>query len=1090
MNGKLCGLLQRLASPIVATRLAKEELCLSMSAIARLRLRKDQIGFLRSTDTLSTRAHRISALCTPTELAMLAEGADAIASPRMDLADALIDEMYEAVRTAKPARIAHVVSVVQYSAGIELYLNETVAALLRSGAKLLHKSDGATVLTHYVQLSESRLPVEAFHGLMEELRAKATEGQRLTFLKAKTGSSGATIGQGSGSGLDGDAKALAEDHALVEDEEEGEEKEAWTAPRARRWMSQWANGGGPWKPSEAIQAVELYTHFAVRDFILHEKIQEITLSVIPSATKYELEEIRKTVLSSCNVFALLRDTLTRRRDAESGAPVDGAGSTHSEGSCAAVTEMPASTRAYNLVTAGRRVPEDLMFEVVKEQSCHTPVDVAAQAGCIFVERGEIPEGVLLQLSAERDKLGPQGVVALVRLARRDSTGAVLPLCAAVLHRFAAEGIQGAAVETVLELCENLALPLPRGLREEDLSQLRGAEEMLREALSTRLLAVVRGGCDLRFQCRVAKAALVIDTNNELVQFVCSAVCARGQPLSVEQALLLLDLLCKRDFIHEPVVDVMEVAFRGLVESVVARMEASKEVPSEDVRYIAHFAAMQAEFDVPDFDPVALFLLRAVERDPTRVPTEMLPAVGLLCLRGGRHDTVAKIQNHIIKQVGTLSVNAVGELAQLLMVAGHNTVDELVDELHSAVTGILVREGNLLAEDVAKVAAACCRRGKAVDERVVDYLLNHMSALSSHVYTDLCRFVHLTPSPPLLANSLVDDFPRRLDLLSPGEIAEVAFGLGEVAELGQRLSHQLATERCSDYVIDHSQVFWRGMDVARLLYGFSRMHCTKRSLYNVFATRLAHRPILSTMGQEAISIAIAAFGRAKYLDKKLFDKFSRRMLAQTDALGAAELLFTIRGFSRVMLLNDRLYDELGARAAEKVKEFPVDSKCVLLNSYGSLGVTHPELATKMLSGIVESLSELKDANKAVGVIASLWQMHHSLEGDEHVATLTDWIVDRAHELDEEAIGKLCVVMRETNWRNVPLLRAVAEQSVRLQRQENISPNCCRAVLDTLGTFMLHHQGARENLSALARSVSKERIQLSEEEEQHLQLLLQR
>lgn len=337
---------------------------------------------------------------------------------------------------------------------------------------------------------------------------------------------------------------------------------------------------------------------------------------------------------------------------------------------------------------------------------------------------------------------------------------------------------------------------------------------------------------------------------------------------------------------------------------------------------------------------------------------------------------------------------------------------------------------------------------------------------------------------------MDEFPRRLDLLSTSEISQVVFGLGEAAGIGQRLSHQLVAEKCSDYAIDHSHEFWSGKDIARLLYGFSRMLCTKRGLYNVFATRLALRPILLPMDQGAISLAVAAFGRSKYLDKKLLDKFLRRVLERSSDLEAADLMLCIRGFSRVMLLNDQFYGELGNKAAEKSNEFSLESQCALLASFGSLGIEHDKLATRMLDGIVEKLPELGDANKAVDVVVSLWQMNHNVEDDTRVGQLANWIVERSEELNGEGISKLCFVLNDTNWRHVPLLRAVAEQSVRLQMLKSVSAECCRAVLDTLSTFMVHHEGARENLSALGRSVSKERIQLSEEEEQQVQLLLRR
>ncbi|CBH17738.1 hypothetical protein, conserved [Trypanosoma brucei gambiense DAL972] len=1087
MNGRLYCLIRRITSPPVATRLIKEELCLSMAAIARLPLRRDQLAHLTNTEAITTRAQRISHLCTPTELGMIAEGAEALSCNRFDLADALIDGAYESVRrAASSTRLSHVSAIARYSASIKTYGNETITTLLKAGASLLQKNDSVPVLKSFLGVAQSHLTDGEMRMLIDEMCAKATEEQRLcinsigtqSLAKAAAKCGEETLTKGN---EDGDETAVGD-----------EETQAWDMLRARQWMLQLVRCGKPPTAAEAVQAMELYAHFTVRDFVLHEKIEDLVLLVLPTGNKFHLNEMHKIVLRSPNLFPRVRNTLGQDHSGVSDVHRADRGVEWSDDPASSLTTTYTTSRAYSMLLLGQRLPEDIMFDVVQEQSETIPVDVAAQAACLFAEKGDIPEGVILRLSAELEHISPQGVTAFVRAARRDSSGALLPHYAAVLNRFTERDLCDTPLETLLQMCEVFALPAPRGTSEGDNDSINESQSKFQKALIVRLFSVIQGSRDVPFLCKVAKAVRAFDANDELIQFVCSSICAQGA-LSECEALIAFDMIRCCDFVYEPLLDAMEPVFRRLVESVSAMLEGKSTINDVEVRRCACFATLQSEFDCPDFETLASLLVHTVEKNVTGCPVELIPSVGLLCVRTRRTSALYIVGNKLEGNMQQLSDDAIGELARLLVGTENLATKELAVEFQSVVVSRLLRQQSLPPDVVALSAVVWLRQGDKVgtiDERSVDYIIKWMYAIGSSVYTDLCLAVHLSASVESLSNALIDDLPRRLELLTTNEMANAIFGLGEVSDVGARLSHQLVAERCSDYVVDHSQEFWSGKVIARLLYGFSRMHCTKRSLYNVFATRLAHRPVFSLLDQEAISFAIAAFGRVKYLDKKLFDRFTRWILDHSKDLNAAELLLTIRGVSRVMLLNDQLYDDLGSKAAEKVKEFPIESQCVLLSSFGSLGVEHERLASRMVSSIAENREELTDATKAVDVITSLWSMNYDVEDDKHVAQLADWVVQRAEELTDESIGKLCLVLSDTNWRHVPLVRAIAEQSVRLQGQQSISPKCCREVLDVLGTFMIHHQGARENLSALGRSISKERIQLSEEEEQHLQLLLRR
>nr|CCC95361.1 unnamed protein product [Trypanosoma congolense IL3000] len=1078
MNERLCGLLRRFTSPVVVSRLTKEELCLSMVALTRLRLRKEQLLPLVSKDVLAVRAQRVSHACTPMELGIIAEGAEALFCNRMDLADTLVDEMYGAVKKGVQTRLGHAVATVRYTASVGAHRNETAVALLGLCGRLLQKNDSASVLTTCVRLARSYLTSEELHSLLEELHKRATEEQREAIEAAcnqqKT------------------ERAPETRSGDVGDDHEDEETATWTALRARQWMSEYVRGNKPPSPGDAVQAMELYAHFAVRDSVLHEKIQDLALETIALASKFHLEEMYKAVLRSPSLFTRVRGALGELRSKSADAQGSGGSAAFVGDTPSSLTTTSTTSRAYDMLLAGRRLSEDVMFDVMKEQSDAPPADVVAQTACLFAEKGDIPEGVIVRLSGELSHISSRGVAALVRASRRDSSRALRPHCEVVFVRFADGEIRDATVETLLQIAEAFQLPLPRDSVSGGGSYASEAEGKLREALVAQLFSVMQGSCNVSFLCRVAKAVHTIDLNEEVVQYACSAIRIKGA-LTESEALLVFDMLRYRNYIHEQLLDSMEPVFSRLVQSVTSMIGGEAELSDVDVRYVARFAALQAEFDCPDFEASAALLMHAVEERTSSAPTELLPAVGLLCRSGRRWTTLQAIFERLNGEMEQLSNEAVSELAQLLVEAESLVTKEIAQRFHSLVLTRLANQHVLPPDTVGWCAVVCARQGDtlgAIDEQITDYLLEWMYALSSKVYTSLCSVAYLSSSLGSLASGLMEDFPRRLELLTTREISDVAFGLGEVTGMGERLSHQLVTERCSDYVVDYSQEFWSGKDISRLLYGFSRMHCTKRSLYNVFATRLANRLIFSLMDQAAISLAVAAFGRVKYLDKKLFDRFSRWIMDHSKDLKAAELLFTIRGFSRVMLLNNSLYADLGSKAAEKVAEFPVESQCAILSSFGSLGIEHEKLSGRLVASIAENRDELTDATAAVEVITSLWLMNYDIDDDKHVAQLADWVAERAGELTEEAVGKLCLVLTDTNWRHAALVRAIAEQSVKLHAQQSISPKCCREVLDMLGTFMIHHQGARENLSALGRSVSKEVVQLSEEEEQHLQLLLRR
>jgi hypothetical protein len=334
----------------------------------------------------------------------------------------------------------------------------------------------------------------------------------------------------------------------------------------------------------------------------------------------------------------------------------------------------------------------------------------------------------------------------------------------------------------------------------------------------------------------------------------------------------------------------------------------------------------------------------------------------------------------------------------------------------------------------------------------------------------------------LANAACERMASLSWTWTPSEFCAAISGVGETLRGNTTLVHQVALSSAADHAVDHVECFFQGSSIARMLLGFAKSHIISRSLFNVFSTRLKKRPLHAAMSLPDMSCALQAFGIAKFVDKAMFDVLGKRILAFEKMLTPADVTLTTCAFSRTMLLHHSLYRGLGNRGAEIMGEMPSGAASALIAAFGHVGVRHQELGEAAVTKQkLDELTALEAANMLVG----LWQMNYDDAGD-HFDLLANRIAALEGEgLEQKELVGVCSVMHDLKWRHPALLITVALRSAQLMTEDapsatRLSGESARAVLDTLGTFGIHHAAARSALSEAARAVSRESVSIPEDE----------
>ncbi|GET89951.1 hypothetical protein, conserved [Leishmania tarentolae] len=1149
MSAVVTQLVRRLTVPAVAASLMKEELCLALAAVAQLRpsLSTATGGGTSasplSTETLARRSLRLLPRCTPQEVRMIANGAHALewfSSPSLLVTEALARTLYrhtvnagQSAIEAKSAathkvRLGDILAVVQLASEAQRYFDATIFLLatqhaVKVGAQSTSMSaavaeEFVAVICGYAGEADGAAAVERLAALLEASPTFASNSPGLAVLKAcmrdrplkvadKWAVSYARWAQRRRSILEhvrttGDAAAptdAAEGVARTPIQLLKARYDAWQVVLALLAEEEEVSDHRLQRALEAAGVCHIQDPVTLSTLDRTVALR-VASSTLPNAVLISYEN---RVYAQAHYYPQALAAL-KQRDADTSSAVAGASavaSFSSQPTAEALQRVPVIRRVYKDTVAGAVVAEKDLFQITTVIDMSS-ADEVAMAACVFARVKEVPTSLLILLPRQLMSLTVEGVVALVRASRHDRRGALSTVLQECLRTSAhlQECILSAPTELLVELAEALSRPVSRWTSPSD--EMRALEEQVVDMviahvlpqaeqmpLSTLLLVMTIGGFHLA-------------RTDDLVQAVCNRLAdhlvAAVTPPSIILCVEVLAALHSGDSRQERLLDVLGDAtaahFSPLLESTIS-------ADASCLAGLVRFATTQVKYGSPEMAAVGTGLVQRVRQGGwDALPPEMLVAAALFAL-----DSSALISStaslelphavvvHLVEAQrlpSMMTVDLAIALVQLMELMP--TVD--AENAQALVSHVLRVASGLSPVEVARLLALRHRSSTAAATPSVEVEAVHYSTVSRHVlalppdtFTSLCLVAAQPAFDTVLANLLVDMLPLMADSLSAHQLSQCVFGLGEMADAGQRLSHQVMTEALSDYVVDNIELFTSGRDIAALLHGFAKLQCTKRNLYSVFSTQLLRRPIIATLEFRSISLLFFAFGSARFVNKDLMDILSRTFVVHVDSLAAPDVLMSLRGLSRMNLLNATFYRKVGRRAIELIDEFPLQAQCDLLHAYGAVEEAHPKLAATLSKRIAAAVESLPSVSVATDVLTSLWLMGADMVMDEDIRTIIDYVVQHASQLTGPDIMKLCSIALNQNWKQPQLLHGMAARAIELQEKQQLEPTAARAVLDTLSSQLVFHHAARVHLSQLARTVSKEMVLLSGEEQEQLNLI---
>ncbi|CBZ28395.1 conserved hypothetical protein [Leishmania mexicana MHOM/GT/2001/U1103] len=1150
MSAAVTQLVRRLTVPAVATSLMKEELCLALAAVAQLRpsLSTATDGGTTtsplSTETLARRSLRVLPRCAPQEVRMIAHGASALqwfSTPSLPVIDALARTLYThtvklnrsgtGAKTAAThkVRLSDILAVVQLAAEAQRYFDATIFLLatqhaVEVGAQSTSMSTAVAeefvaVVCGYAGEVDGAAAVERLTARLEASPAVASNSPGLAVLKAC---------------VRGRPLKVAD---------------RWAVPYAR-WAQQRRNiletlrttgdaaapthtADGPARtPIQLLRArydawqvaltlltdeeevaddrlqrtLESVRVFHIQDPVMLSTLdREVSLRVVSSALpSVVFANYENCVYAQAQHYPQALAAL-KQRDADASAAVTGAREATSSSSrppaAEALQRVSVIRRVYNDAVAGAVISEKDLFQIATVMDTSS-ADEVAMATYVLARVKEVPTTILTLLQKHSMSLTAEGVVALVRAGRHDRRGAlstVLPEC---LRRSAhlQECIVSAPTTVLVRLAEALGRPVSRWTAPSE--QMGALEEQVVDMVVAHLLPQVEqmplpallsvmtiGGCHLA-------------GTDDLMQAVCSRVAdhlvAAVTPPSIALCLEVLAALHSGDSRQERLLDALADA---IAEYFAPLLQLTISADASCLAALLRFATIQVKYGSPETAAVGTGLVQRVRQGGWgALPPEMLVAAALFALDSSTLvssatslDLPHAVVAHLVAAQGLSSIMTVDlaiALVQLLEVIP--TVD--ADNAQALVTCVLPVASALSPLVIARLLALRHRSSAAAATPSAEVAAEHYNTVSRHVlglppdtFTALCLVAARPGFDTALANLLVDVLPLMADALSAHQLSQCVFGLGEMADAGQRLSHQVMTEALSDYAVDNLELFTSAPDIADLLHGFAKLQCTKRNLYSVFSTQLLRRPVIATLEFRSISLLFFAFGSVRFVNKDLMDILCRTFIVHIDSLAAPDVLMSLRGLSRMSLLNAAFYRKLGMKAIELIDAFPLQAQCDLLHAYGAVEEAHSELAATLSRRIAAEVESLPSVSVATDVLTSLWLMGANMTINEDIERIVDYVVRHASELTGPDMMKLCSITLNQNWRQPQLLHGMATRAIELQKEEQLEPTTARAVLDTLSSQLVFHQAARVHLSQLARTVSKETVLLSGEEQEQLNLI---
>ncbi|KAG5499760.1 hypothetical protein GH5_03894 [Leishmania sp. Ghana 2012 LV757] len=1101
-----------------------------------------------STEALARRSVRVLPHCAPQEVRMIAQGAHALqwfATPSLFVTDALARTLYTYIlRSNQPAseskaaekhkvRLSDILAVVQLATEAQRYFDTTIFLLATqhavdvgsrsTGMSTAVAEDFVAVVCGYAGEEDGAAVVERLVARLEASSAVASNSPGLDVLRACAR---------------GRPFKVADRWAVPYARWVQQRREILETVRTLGGgeAAACASGGGAHTPNQLLRAQYdiwqvvlallteeedvaddrlLQTLEAVRIF----RVQDAaTLSTLDRtvALRVASTTMPSAVLSSYEngVYAQAQHyphalAALRQKDAfaaaatGTGSPEAIAGvSSPSSPIAEALQRVSAIQRVYRDAVAGVATSEKDLFQlstVVDTSSA----DEVAMATYVFARVKEVPPSFLLLLPKLVMSLTLEGVVALVRASRHDRRGALCTVLPACLRHTAnlQECILSAPVAVLVELAEAFGRPVSRWTSPSD--ETAALEEQVVDMVVAHLLPQVEQMPLPTLLLVMTIGGFRLAGTDDLIQAACVRVAdhliAQAAPPSISLCLEVLESLKSGDCRQEQLLDFLADAIAAHFASL---SQLSVAADASCLAALLRFTTTQLKYGSPEMAAVGTGIVQRVRQGEwDSLPPEVLVAAALFAVDSCTlvastaalelpHAVVAHLvaAQRLPSAMTADLATALIELLELIPTGDADHVQAIVTSVLPAASALApVVVARLLCVRHRSSTAAAAAPSVEIPAGLYHTVSKHVLGLPPDTFTALCVVAARPGFDAALANLLVDMLPLMADALSAHQLSRCVFGLGEMADAGQRLSHQVMTEALSDYVVDNVELFTSARDIAALLHGFAKLQCTKRNLYSVFSTQLLRRPIMTTLEFRSISLLFFAFGSVKFLNKTLMDTFCRVLLNHIDSLAAPDVLLSLRGLSRMSLLNVNLYRKLGTRAIELVDEFPLQAKCDLLHAYGAVEEPHPMLAETLSKRIAAAVESLPSVSVATDVLTSLWLMGANMVVDKDIETIIRYVVRHASELTGRDIMKLCSITLNQNWKQPELLHGMAARAIALQEKNQLEAITARAVLDTLSSQLVFHQAARAQLSQLARTVSKETVLLSGEEQEQLNLI---
>eukprot|EP00796_Vickermania_ingenoplastis_P008644 gene8644-6073_t len=1064
----LRSLVARLSSPVVASRLTRQELCLSFSALhkifsPKLYESRELTGLVKAlhSSVLGSRVKRVAQSCSAQEIGMLAEGWSVACYKRSDVVDSLVLALFQ---NSQPKgtpektgpKLGDVAAVVEAACSSQHYSSASLTTFIENTIHTMDQLRSHELVAsrnRFLWASASYLGLKRMQTIHDQIQKSAEGESSLHLFLCEV--------------VKANQEALQRNlldrqqtiRAFTADDESSQQLTSSEVARhlLYSWWCSYRDGGANEAgAAETLRELAgLFIYHGFNDEVLRVALEDAIVTLLDSGA--DTPGLSEVVYKRPQLFPRVREKLVSRKP-ESGSE--------------ALQTRQAVQVAFHLVLRGQSVDDETLARVAEELD-HGNTDARAMAAMTLASSNKLPDGLVSSLTQEVASLSLKGVGAILFAVQFDFSGAISGLAELAMHHALQSSLRGALPEDLSLLSRALSQPLSRFFSPSPL--FLEEHKKFKEALLQHYVETLHeASVPLLEKVKIAVVGGHLDDEKTLAGIVAEqalSVLQRKDHLAADDCLSLIEMLTCNDLIHEELLDALVVAVQKDVQKAIDH-------PSEDSEaLLLRFASAQARLDAPGLAAVASTITSAASLRKDASPA-VLVAAGLLENKDGNDMIVQYLLDAVAEKSDACGPLCAVHLLQLLYDARRSIElpGRLLDSLSLILDSSAASVGTLDNENLPGPIFT--------PADVARYIVVQAQALQPTAH--IGRFEDCEP----LTTVMVESFPLVLNRLSSREISSAIFGLGQIPNAGLLLSHQLSADVACDYVVDNAELFTSGKQIARMLHGFSQLHITKRTLYAVFSEKLAKRAVLATMDRASVSLTMSACGTAKYLHKGLFDKFSRLFTDHAKGLTAADLLLSIKAMSRVMLLDDAFYETMGNEATEKLAQLSLAAQCDLVHAFGAVDLPHPKLAERVCANVASRLDELPDANSACSVLLSLCRMGYNVGEDQNLVAVADYITEHMGQLTDQSTAALCAVLDDTNWRHTPIIKALAEHTIELKKNEQLTPECSRGVLDLLAKNFVHHQLARNELTSLARIVSRDVVSLSEDEALEHQLLVSR